>query len=197
MASRVFQLCILLPRFPLPRFRCRRVVEWVVWSWWLTKCKPDTIQAAQKYKSWRHVLREMRRLVTLLLLRSPKFCSNFNRLKKVIEQFSTISLFDGGTRSVLLDTDCTVATARSQGAGSCYSGNVRKADNACNVITTVAYVWLTCWDLRLRDRAFVEYLSVIGHSSALTKCLSGHIRKLRDKDVSPTSRHMNTYLARL
>ena len=39
----------------------------------------------------------MRRLVTLLLLRSPKFCSNFNRLEKVIEQFLTINLFDGGT----------------------------------------------------------------------------------------------------
>jgi len=32
-----------------------------------------TVQTVQNYKSWRQVLWEMRRLVTLLMLRSPKF----------------------------------------------------------------------------------------------------------------------------
>jgi len=44
--------------------------------------KPNTIQTVQKYKSWWHVLCEMCRLVTLVMLRHPKFYSNFNWSEK-------------------------------------------------------------------------------------------------------------------
>jgi len=44
------------------------------------KVQTANLRAVCNYKPW-HLLYKMHRLVTLLMLRSPKFCSNFNQSK--------------------------------------------------------------------------------------------------------------------